>query len=224
MYPYQQSVEEALNGLSSSSRGLAEEEARKRLEQYGRNELKAAHRVSPWSILLEQFKNVLIVILLAATALSAFLGHGVEAVAITVIVLFAIILGFVQEYRAERAIEALSRMAAPTATVLRDGIEADVPARDLVPGDVVVLRTGNRIPADARLIEAVNLQVQEAALTGESVPVEKHTAPLSDPEPALRKAASRRSKPHSSRAPFIASTIPSLASSRRSPSRSSTVC
>jgi Ca2+-transporting ATPase len=178
VYPYQQSVEEALNGLSSSSRGLAEEEARKRLEQYGRNELKAAHRVSPWSILLEQFKNVLIVILLAATALSAFLGHGVEAVAITVIVLFAIILGFVQEYRAERAIEALGRMVAPTAAVLRDGAETDVPARDLVPGDVVVLRTGNRIPADARLIEAVNLQVQEAALTGESVPIEKHTTPL----------------------------------------------
>jgi Ca2+-transporting ATPase len=178
VYPYQQSIEEALNELNTSSRGLAGEEARARLERYGPNELKAARRVSPWTILLEQFKNVLIVILLAATVLSAFLGHGVEAIAITVIVLFAIILGFVQEYRAERAIEALGRMVAPTAAVLRDGAETDVPARDLVPGDVVVLRTGNRIPADARLIEAVNLQVQEAALTGESVPIEKHTAPL----------------------------------------------
>jgi Ca2+-transporting ATPase len=185
MTPYQLSVEDTLLELRSSLQGLSSEEAQTRLVHYGPNELKAARRVSPWTILLEQFKNVLIIILLAATALSAFLGHGIEAVAITVIVLFAIILGFVQEYRAERAIEALSRMAAPTATVLRDGTEADVPARNLVPGDVVVLRTGNRIPADARLIEAVNLQVQEAALTGESVPVEKHTAPLSDPEPSL---------------------------------------
>jgi len=150
--------------------------------EYGPNELQAAHHVSPWAILFEQFKNVLILVLLVATALSAFLGHGVEAVAITVIVLFAVILGFVQEYRAERAIEALRRMAAPTATVLRDGEESEVPARDLVPGDVVVLRAGNRVPGDGRLIEAVNLQIQEAALTGESVPVEKHVAPLSNPE------------------------------------------
>jgi P-type Ca2+ transporter type 2C len=153
--------------------------------EYGPNELQAAHHVSPWTILFEQFQNVLILVLLGATALSAFLGHGVEAVAITVIVLFAVFLGFVQEYRAERAIEALRRMAAPSATVLRDGEETEVPARDLVPGDVVVLRAGNRVPGDARLIEAVNLQIQEAALTGESVPVEKHVAPLSNPELAL---------------------------------------
>ena len=153
--------------------------------EFGPNELEVAHRVSPWTILFEQFKNVLIVILLVATALSAFLGHGIEAIAITVIVLFAVVLGFLQEYRAERAIEALREMAAPTATVLRDGEETEVAARELVPGDVVILRAGNRIPADARLIEAVNLQIQEAALTGESVPVEKHTAPLVSHELAL---------------------------------------
>ena len=97
---------------------------------------------------------------------------------IAVIVLFAVGLGFVQEYRAERAIEALKQMAAPTASVLRDGTEVKLPARDLVPGDVIILHTGDRVPADARLLEAVNLQVEEAALTGESMPVEKHTAPL----------------------------------------------
>ena len=179
------SAADACARLESFSAGLTAAEAARRLDEYGSNELQAAHRISPWTILFEQFKNVLIVILLAATVLSAFLGHGVEAVAITVILLFSVVLGFVQEYRAERAIEALRQMAAPTATALRDGEEREVPARDLVPGDVVVLRAGNRIPADARLIEAVNLQIQEAALTGESVPVEKHAAPLSNPELAL---------------------------------------
>ncbi|MGH9390341.1 MAG: cation-translocating P-type ATPase, partial [Vicinamibacteria bacterium] len=141
-----------------------------------------AKRISPWSLLLEQFKNVLIVILLVATALSAFLGHGLEAVAIAVIVLFAVLLGFIQEYRAERAIDALREMAAPTATVLRDGEENEIPARELVPGDVVLLAAGDKVPADLRLLEAINLKVEEAALTGESVAVEKHIEPLAEPD------------------------------------------
>src|SRR5512134_4169432 len=155
-------VDGALAELKSGREGLTAGEAGERLSRYGPNELRAGRRASPWTLLAEQFKNVLIIILLAATALSAFLGHGVEAIAITVIVLFAVILGFVQEYRAERAIEALRQMAAPTATALRQGREVEIPARDLVPGDVVHLKTGDRIPADARLIEAVNLQVEEA--------------------------------------------------------------
>lgn len=171
--------------LKSTPAGLTEGEAARRLAEHGPNELQAAHRISPWTIFFEQFKNVLIVILLVATALSAFLGHGIEAIAITVIVLFAVLLGFVQEYRAERAIEALRRMAAPTATAFRDGEEVEIPARGLVPGDVVLLRAGDKIPADVRLIEAVNLQIEEATLTGESVPVEKHTAPLANGELAL---------------------------------------
>ncbi|HEY7697857.1 MAG TPA: HAD-IC family P-type ATPase, partial [Vicinamibacteria bacterium] len=134
------------------------------------------------ALLFEQFKNVLIVILLVATTLSAFLGHWVEAIAIAVIVIFAVLLGFIQEYRAEKAIEALRQMAAPTATVLREGQENEIPARELVPGDVVLLSAGDKVPSDLRLIEAVNLQIEEAALTGESVPVEKHTAPLGDSE------------------------------------------
>jgi Ca2+-transporting ATPase len=127
---------------------------------------------------LEQFKNILILILLAATVASAFLGHAVEAIAITVIVLFAVVLGFVQEYRAERAIEALRKMAAPTANALRNGKEVALPARDLVPGDVFLLRAGDKVPADSRLFESVNLQIEEAPLTGESVPIEKHAAPI----------------------------------------------
>lgn len=182
-------VEQTLERLSSGPRGLTKDEATRRLQKYGPNELQARSHISPWSILLEQFKNVLIVILLLATALSAFLGHGVEAIAITVIVLFAVILGFVQEYRAERAIEALREMAAPNATVIRDGREQRIPARDLVPGDLVLLATGDKVGADARLTEAINLQTVEAPLTGESAPVEKHSTAL--PEEQLPAADQR---------------------------------
>lgn len=178
-------IESSFEQLQSQPGGLTGLEAQKRLEQYGPNELQASRRISPWEILLEQFKNVLILILLGATAISLFLGHGVESIVIAVIVLFAVGLGFVQEYRAERAIEALKQMAAPTAAVLRDGVEVKIPARDLVPGDVVILHTGDRVPADGRLLEAVNLQVEEAALTGESVPVEKHVRTLENEDLAI---------------------------------------
>ncbi|MHB9071242.1 MAG: cation-translocating P-type ATPase [Sedimentisphaerales bacterium] len=183
---WQLDVKETLDSLSSDlTNGLSVGQAAELLGKYGPNELQAAHRVSPWTLLLEQFKNVLIIILLVATALSAFLGHGVEAIAIAVIVLLAVLLGFVQEYRAERAIEALRKMAAPTANAIRNGREINIPARELVPGDVIILRAGDKIPADARLIEAVNLQIEEAALTGESVPVEKNIVPINSPNPAL---------------------------------------
>lgn len=172
------SIADVCARLKSSPSGLSADEAGRRLRETGPNELPVARRISPWMILLQQFRNVLIIILLVATALSAYLGHSVEAMAITVIVLFAVLLGFMQEYRAERAIDALRRMAAPTASVLRDGEERDIPAREVVPGDVVLLQAGNRVPADARLIEAINLQIQEAALTGESVAVEKNTTLL----------------------------------------------
>jgi len=160
--------------FNSNPQGLTSAEAAKRLLETGPNEIQAAKHISAWEILLEQFKNILILILLVATAISLFLGHGIESIVIAVIVLFAVLLGFIQEYRAERAIEALRQMAAPTASVLRDGAEVKIPARDLVPGDVILLHTGDRIPADARLVEAINLQLEEAALTGESIPVEKH--------------------------------------------------
>jgi len=177
-----QTTAEIFVQLDSQPVGLSSIEAANRLQIYGPNGLKAGHRISPWEILLEQFKNVLILILLGATAISLLLGHGIESIVITIIVLFAVGLGFIQEYRAERAIEALRKMAAPTATVLREGVEIKIPARDLVPGDVIILRTGDRVPADARLLESINLQAEEAALTGESVPVEKHVKVLEDEE------------------------------------------
>ncbi len=179
------SREVVFSQLETSPAGLRQVEAARRLAESGPNELQAAHHISPWKILLEQFKNVLIIILLAAVTLSAFMGHGIESIVIGIIVLFSVVLGFVQEYRAERAIEALRKMAAPTAAALRDGEEIEIPARELVPGDLVLLRAGDRIPADLRLVEAVNLQIEEAALTGESVPVEKHVDSLANGELAL---------------------------------------
>jgi Ca2+-transporting ATPase len=164
--------------LQTGRAGLASDEAARRLETYGPNELTSGHQVSAWAILLAQFKNVLLVILILATILSAMLGHEIEAIVIGVIVVFAVLLGFFQEYRAERAMEALREMAAPNATVIRDGEETDLPAREIVPGDVVLLQAGDKVPADARLIESFNLQAEEAALTGESVPSEKTIATL----------------------------------------------
>ena len=170
---------DALRELDSDpERGLSDVEAQRRLVEHGPNEIQRSAGVSPWSIFLAQFKNVLILILLAAVALSALLGQPIEAIAIAVIVMFAAFLGFVQEFRAERALEALEEMASPSATVLRDGQERSVGSRQLVPGDVVYLGTGDKVPADARLIEVANLKLDEAALTGESVPVEKHARPL----------------------------------------------
>ncbi len=180
---YRLPAAEVLQQLGSSAeKGLTADEAARRLSAQGPNELQAAHRVSAWSVLLDQFKNVLIIILLVAVVLSAFLGHAIEALAIAIIALFAVLLGFYQEFRAERALEALRQMAAPAASVLRDGREHNVPAREVVTGDIIYLRTGDKIPADGRLIEVANLQTEEAALTGESVPVEKQVPSLSDGE------------------------------------------
>ncbi len=170
---------------SDGSRGLSHTEAASRLAEYGPNELQPAGVVSAWTILLGQFKNVLIVILVMAGALSAFLGHSVEAAAIIIIMLVAVLLGFLQEYRMEHAIEALRQRAPPTASVVREGEELTLAARELVPGDLILLQAGNKVPADARLVETVNLQIEEAALTGESVPAEKQTVPLADGSLAL---------------------------------------
>lgn len=173
------SVELALSKLDSRLDGLTHREAEQRRARYGVNELSSQSSVSALRLFANQFANVLTALLLVAALLSAALGHDLEAAAITVIILFAVLLGFAQEYRAERALEALRRLAAPTALVWRDGNLVELPARDLVPGDIVLLQAGAKVPADGRLLEAVNLQVEEAALTGESLPVLKQTEPLS---------------------------------------------
>ena len=181
-------VTEVISSLNSGHRGLSSTEAKRRLAEFGPNELAEKRKASAWTIFVEQFKSLLIIILLVAVALSAALGEVTDAIVIFVIVLFAAVLGFVQEYRAERAMEALKRMASPTATVIRDGTELEVAARELVLGDIILLHTGDHVPADARVIEAVNLKMSEAPLTGESQPIDK----ISDRLPELVNLGDRK--------------------------------
>ena len=175
---YALSSRDVLDALHTSADGLTEEESQSRLARFGPNELQEKEGISPWKLFLEQFKNFLIIILFIAVALSAAVGEVVDASVILLIVLFATILGFIQEYRSEKSLEALRKMTAPTATVLREGQEHEIPAGQVVPGDIILIATGDRVPGDARLLEAVNLRTDEAALTGESVAVEKITEPL----------------------------------------------
>ncbi len=159
-------------------RGLTEEEVKSRIEKYGYNELKKEEKISPFTLFINQFKNILIIILVVAIVLSALVGEVVDAAIIAVIVVFCAVLGFIQEYRAERALEALKKMLSPTITALRGGKEEEVPSKGLVPGDILLLEAGDKIPADARLIENHSLRCDEAPLTGESVPVGKDIKPL----------------------------------------------
>ncbi len=176
---------DALRALNVTETGLSSQEASDRLSKHGPNELAVADEVSPWQVLLSQFKSALIIILLIATAISATLGHAVESIAIAVILGFAIVLGFVQEYRAERAIALLKKLTAPTAKVLRDGIEKTIPARELVPGDVILVTAGDRVPADGRVLATFNLKADESSLTGESVPTSKLINALEHPTLAI---------------------------------------
>jgi Ca2+-transporting ATPase len=177
-------VAETFEKTGSSLQGLSDQEAQRRLVQYGFNEMQRERKASPWRLFLGQFKSVLIIILLVAAAISAVLasiGEGEslwDPIIIVVVVIVSVVLGFIQEYRAERALEALRQMIAPTSGVIRDGEETTEPSRGLVPGDVMVLRTGDRVAADARLIEVMGMKMDEAALTGESVTVDKASGPM----------------------------------------------
>jgi len=165
---------------SSPETGLSSQEAAGRLEAHGPNELKEQKVRSPWKMLLDQFTETMVLILIVAAIISAFLGKETETIAIFAIVVLFAILGFVQEYRAEAAMEALKKIAVPLVQVLRDGVVRELPSRGLVPGDIILVRAGTIVPADARLIEASNLKVQEAVLTGEALPVEKKVVELTE--------------------------------------------
>jgi Ca2+-transporting ATPase len=177
---HQKEINEVIEELTSSLQGLSHEEAERRLEKYGPNELKEKERKTPLMMFLDQFKDFMIIVLLCAAIVSGVIGEASDTVAIMVIVFLNAIIGFIQEYRAEKAMEALKKLAAPAATVIRGGSPSDIQASGLVPGDVAVLEAGKVVPADMRVIEAVRLKVEEAPLTGESVSVEKHTGALDE--------------------------------------------
>jgi P-type Ca2+ transporter type 2C len=164
--------------LQSSPSGLDSAEAAQRLNTYGPNELVERGRKSPLRILWEQFTSTMVLILLAAALVSALLGKVTETAAISAIVILFGLLGFFQEYRAEQAMAALKKLAVPNVRVRRKGEVREVSARELVPGDIVLLEAGNLVPADLRLVENANLRIQEAALTGESEPVDKEIAAI----------------------------------------------
>ncbi|MDX1541846.1 MAG: HAD-IC family P-type ATPase, partial [Geminicoccaceae bacterium] len=169
---------EALERQGSSADGLAEEEAVRRLEQHGPNALPSGGGNEALRILVRQIQDPLIYVLLASTALAILTGKVLDGLVIGGVVVLNAIIGFVQEYRASQAIKALSEMAPADATVIRGGQKRRLPAQDLVPGDIVRLESGDKVPADMRLLEARGLRVEEAALTGESVPAEKSVAPV----------------------------------------------
>jgi Ca2+-transporting ATPase len=168
-------IEAGLKLLSSTTKGLTSDEAKKRIKQYGPNDIQKGVKTSALGLFLNQFKDPLLILLILAGVLSISIGEAVEGIAMFAIVLLNAVLGFVQEYRAEKAMEALQRIAAPMAMVLRDGVEQRIPSNEIVPGDVILLEAGGIAPADARLIEVIGLQVDESSLTGESLSVEKST-------------------------------------------------
>ncbi|MGI6038231.1 MAG: calcium-transporting P-type ATPase, PMR1-type [Limnochordia bacterium] len=156
--------------------GLTEKKAAGIRRRYGPNRLKEQEGISPLAILLDQFRDFMVLVLLGATAISVALGEMFDALAIIVIVLLNAILGFIQEYRAEKSLAALKNLAAPTTTVLREGEWKTIPAEDLVPGDLVAIEAGDRVPADLRLVATYACEIDEATLTGESIPTSKHAS------------------------------------------------
>ncbi|MCR4301245.1 MAG: cation-translocating P-type ATPase [Sulfuricaulis sp.] len=180
---YQLPAEEAARRLRTDpTQGLAEDEIMRRREYFGPNEIREGKRRGPIAMFLGQFTDFMILVLIAAAIISGLIGDVVDTIVILAIIVLNAIVGFVQEYRADRAVAALKQMAALSAHVVRDSASQIVPAVELVPGDVVLIEAGNAAPADLRLIEAVQLKIEEAALTGESQPVEKLVRAMHEPE------------------------------------------
>ncbi|HUP31592.1 MAG TPA: HAD-IC family P-type ATPase, partial [Gaiellaceae bacterium] len=175
--PWALGPEEALRDLASGARGLGEAEAARRLAEHGPNELPEGRGTSALALVLRQFSSPLIFILLAAALVTIALRELVDAGVIGAVLVLNAILGFTQEYRAERSMEALRRLGRATARVVRDGRERELDAAELVPGDVVLVEAGARVPADCRLLHAVSLETDESLLTGESTTVAKSAAP-----------------------------------------------
>jgi len=178
MHWYQLNTQEVLEKLGTTDDGLTEQEAARRLEQYGPNKLAEEERISRLKILLHQFTSPLIYILLVAAAVTLLLGEHIDTGVIIAVVLLNALVGYLQEFKAEESVRSLKRLLVAKARVVRDGREKEIPGTDLVPGDIVLLASGARVPADLRLFHTNELRVDEAMLTGESLPVEKQTAAI----------------------------------------------
>lgn len=180
------SLDEACERLRShASRGLTQSEATRRLERFGPNTLSPPRQRSTLSIFLVQFQSLIVVLLVVATAIAFALGESVEAVAILVVIILNAAIGFFTEWKAEQALAALQKQSVRMAQAIRDGAEREIAAAELVPGDLIVLAAGARVPADGRIVESARLQIEEAALTGESLAVTKSSELLQDPDAAL---------------------------------------
>ncbi|WP_245237236.1 cation-translocating P-type ATPase, partial [Paenibacillus ihuae] len=177
--------DEVLSRLESAKNGLTSAEAAQRLERYGKNMLQETKTKSLLAKFIEQFKNVMIFILLAAAILSGILGEWTDTIIILLVVILNAVLGVIQENKAEQALEALKSMSSPMARIRRDGQVMEIKSEELVPGDIVLLEAGNVVPADLRVLESASLQTEEAALTGESLPSDKHAAVLEGTDLAL---------------------------------------
>lgn len=181
-----ETIDEVIDELKTSIKtGLSTKEAESRVNEFGLNELEERGRKSPWKMLFEQFTETMVVILIIAAIISAFLGKEIETISISTIVVLFAILGFIQEYRAEKAMAALKQLAVPLVRVIRNGSIREIAAKFLVPGDIIVMEAGNIVPADVRIVETANLKIQEAALTGEADPIDKRAQAVIKPDAPL---------------------------------------
>lgn len=175
---YMNTKEEVFLELNTNENGISDEEAQRRISEFGYNEFKERKTKSLFQKFLDQFKDFLVIILIVAAIISGFVGEIADSIIILLVVVLNAVLGVIQENKAEKSLNALKKMAAPLAVVIRNGVSKEIPVREIVPGDIVELEAGRYVPADLRLIEAVNLKIEESSLTGESVPVEKNSEAL----------------------------------------------
>ena len=178
MLYYTHSAAEVLQDMQTTENGLTSSEAAARLKTYGENILEEKEKISPLRILIDQFNSPVVWILLAALAISFFIGEKVDAIVIMAILIINAVLGFIQEYNAAKEIDALKKLSSLKALAIRDGKVKEIDSSEVVPGDTLIIREGDKVPADARVIEAVLLEVQESILTGESLPVKKTSEKL----------------------------------------------
>jgi Ca2+-transporting ATPase len=181
---YKYGYKKVLESLDVNNKnGLSQSEAEQRLKEYGPNALKRGSQISPWEILISQFKNIIVILLIMASSISFFIGDTIEGIAILAVIIINALFGFITEYRAEKSVEELKKMITTQAKVLRDGKIKEINSENVVPGDILIIEEGDRVTADGRLIEADNLALDESALTGESEPVSKHTDKIEEDVP-----------------------------------------